>query len=211
MGSTWAIVVAGGSGSRYGGLKQFEPLAGRRVVDWSLAAARESCDGVVLVVPAGVEEAGAVAGGVTRSDSVRAGLAAVPDDAEVVLVHDAARPLAGPDLFARAIAAVRAGADGVVPVVPVTDTVKRVDGELVVETLDRRTVVAVQTPQAFDARMLRDAHQSGGDATDDAGLVESIGGKVVVVDGDRWNIKLTTPEDLVVMEALLTHRRGRQS
>ena len=96
MGSTWAIVVAGGSGSRYGGLKQFEPLAGRRVVDWSLAAARESCDGVVLVVPAGVEEAGAVAGGVTRSDSVRAGLAAVPDDAEVVLVHDAARPLAGP-------------------------------------------------------------------------------------------------------------------
>ena len=105
----------------------------------------------------------------------------------------------------------RAGADGVVPVVPVTDTVKRVDGELVVETLDRTTLVAVQTPQAFDARMLRDAHQSGGDATDDAGLVESIGGKVVVVDGDRWNIKLTTPEDLVVMEALLTHRRGRQS
>lgn len=208
MGSAWAIVVAGGSGSRYGGHKQFEALAGRRVVDWSLAAAREACDGVVLVVPAGVQEAGAVTGGATRSDSVRAGLAAVPDDAEVVLVHDAARPLAGPDLFARAIAAVRAGADGVVPVVPVTDTVKRVDGELVVETLDRSSLVAVQTPQAFDARMLRDAHASGGDATDDAGLVESIGGKVVVVDGDRWNIKLTTPEDLMVMEALLAHRGG---
>ena len=128
MGSAWAIVVAGGSGSRYGGLKQFEDLAGRRVVDWSLAAARESCDGVVLVVPVGVEEPGAVTGGATRSDSVRAGLAAVPHEAEVVLVHDAARPLAGPDLFARAMAAVRAGADGAVPVVPVTDTIKRVDG-----------------------------------------------------------------------------------
>ena len=210
MGSAWAIVVAGGSGSRYGGRKQFEALAGRRVVDWSLAAARESCDGVVLVVPAGVQEAGAVAGGATRSDSVRAGLAAVPDDAEIVLVHDAARPLAGADLFARAVAAVRAGADGVVPVVPVTDTVKRVEGRLVVETLDRSTLVAVQTPQAFNARMLRAAHASGGHATDDAGLVESVGGKVVVVDGDHWNIKLTTPEDLVVMEALLAHRGGRR-
>lgn len=211
MGSAWAIVLAGGSGSRYGGFKQFEDLAGRRVVDWSLAAARESCDGVVLVVPPGVQEPGAVAGGATRSDSVRAGLAVVPDEAEVVLVHDAARPLAGSDLFARAMAAVRAGADGVVPVVPVTDTVKRVAGQLVVETLDRSTLVAVQTPQAFRAQMLRDAHSSGGEATDDAGLVESIGGKVVVVDGDRWNIKLTSPEDLVVMEALLAHRSGRRA
>ena len=77
-----------------------------------------------------------------------------------------------------------------------------------IETLDRSSLVAVQTPQAFGAQILRDAHASGGDATDDAGLVESIGGKVVVVDGDRWNIKLTTPEDLVVMEALLAHRGG---
>jgi 2-C-methyl-D-erythritol 4-phosphate cytidylyltransferase len=209
MGSAWAVVVAGGSGSRFGGLKQFEDLAGRRVVDWSLAAARAACDGVVLVVPAGVDEPGAVTGGATRSGSVRAGLAAVPDDADVVLVHDAARPLAGAELFTRAAAAVRAGADGAVPVVPVTDTVKRVEHRLVVETLDRSTLVAVQTPQAFDARMLREAHAAGGDATDDAGLVESIGGKVVAVDGDRWNLKLTTPEDLVVMEALLVHR-GRQ-
>ena len=212
MGSAWAIVLAGGSGSRYGGPKQFEDLAGRRVVDWSLAAARESCDGVVLVVPAGVDaaEAGpdAVTGGATRSESVRAGLAVVPDDAEVVLVHDAARPLAGPDLFTRAADAVRAGADGVVPVVPVTDTIKQVEGQLVVATLDRSTLVAVQTPQAFGARILRDAHAARGDATDDAGLVESIGGKVVVVEGERWNLKLTTPEDLVVMEALLAHRHG---
>lgn len=209
MGSAWAIVLAGGSGSRYGGLKQFEDLAGRRVVDWSLAAARASCDGVVLVVPPGTQEPGAVTGGATRSASVRAGLAAVPDDAEVVLVHDAARPLAGSDLFSRAMAAVRAGADGVVPVVAVTDTIKRVEDRLVVETLDRSALVAVQTPQAFSARMLRDAHAAGGDATDDAGLVESIGGKVVVVEGDRWNLKLTTPEDLVVMEALLAHRERR--
>ncbi len=209
MGSAWAIVLAGGSGSRYGGLKQFEDLAGRRVVDWSLAAAEASCDGVVLVVPPGVDEPGAVTGGATRSGSVRAGLAAVPDDAEVVLVHDAARPLAGPDLFARAMAAVRAGADGVIPAVAVTDTIKRVDGALVVETIDRSTLVAVQTPQAFGAQMLRDAHAAAGDATDDAGLVESIGGKVVVVEGDRWNLKLTTPEDLVVMKALLAHRGVR--
>lgn len=203
MGSVWAIVLAGGSGNRFGSLKQFELLGGRRVLDWSVAAARASCDGTVVVVPDGVAEPGAVPGGATRSASVRAGLAAVPLDAEVVVVHDAARPLAGVDLFERVIAAIRAGGDAAVPVVAVSDTIKRVEGTIVVETLDRSTLVAVQTPQAFRASVLRDAHATGADATDDAALVEAIGGKVVTVDGDRRNLKLTTPHDVAVALALL--------
>ncbi len=203
MRSVWAIVLAGGRGSRFGGLKQFELLGDRRVLDWSLAAARASCDGAVVVVPAGVEEPGAVKGGRTRSASVRAGLAAVPFDTEVVVVHDAARPLAGVKIYERVVAAIRAGADAAIPVVAVSDTIKRVEGTIVVETLDRSTLVAVQTPQAFRASVLREAHATGSEATDDAALVEMIGGKVITVDGDRRNLKLTTPDDVVVARALL--------
>ncbi|MGI8810708.1 MAG: 2-C-methyl-D-erythritol 4-phosphate cytidylyltransferase [Acidimicrobiales bacterium] len=203
MAGVWAIVLAGGSGQRYGSLKQFELLAGRRVLDWSVAAARSACDGIVVVVPAGAEEPGAVPGGASRSASVRAGLAAVPLDAEIVVVHDAARPLAGADLYERVVAAVRDGGDGAIPVVPVSDTVKRVEGAIVVETLDRSTLVAVQTPQAFRASILREAHASGAEATDDAALVELIGGKVLAVEGDPRNLKLTTPQDFRVALALL--------
>jgi len=202
-------VVAGGGGRRFGGPKQFEDLHGRRVLDWSLAAAAATCNGVVAVVPAdrlGDAPPGAVAGGPTRSASVRAGLAAVPDDAEIVVVHDAARPLAGAELFHRTVAAVRAGADAAVPGVPVTDTVKRVEGGRVVETVDRSRLVAVQTPQAFRAAMLRRAHAGAHEATDDAGLVEGLGGTVVVVEGDPRNLKLTSPDDLVVARALLAGR-----
>ena len=208
-------MVAGGGGRRFGGPKQFEDLHGRRVLDWSLAAARAACDGVVAVVPSdrlsaergGLQsEAGVVvvvAGGSTRSGSVRAGLAAVPDDAEIVVVHDAARPLAGADLFHRTVAAVRAGADAAIPGVPVTDTVKRVEDGRVVETVERSRLVAVQTPQAFRAEALRRAHAGDPEATDDAALVESVGGTVVVVEGDPRNFKLTSPDDLVVARALL--------
>ena len=205
MGGVWAIVLAGGSGSRFGSLKQFEPLGDRRVLDWSVAAARAACDGTVVVVPAGLEggEDGAVTGGPSRSGSVRAGLAAVPLDAEVVVVHDAARPLAGADLYARVVAAVRAGGDAAIPVLVVSDTIKRVAGTLVVETLDRSALVAVQTPQAFRADVLRQAHATGAEATDDAALVEAIGGKVVTVEGDRRNLKLTTRHDVAVALALL--------
>ncbi|HVF74717.1 MAG TPA: 2-C-methyl-D-erythritol 4-phosphate cytidylyltransferase [Acidimicrobiales bacterium] len=197
--SVWAILVAAGSGSRFGAPKQYEPLDGRRVLDWSLDACRAACDGVVLVVPAdrlGDEEKAdaVVAGGATRSDSVRAGLAAVPADAQIVVVHDAARPSAPPRLFEAVIAAVRAGADGAVPGVPLADTVKRVDGDRVVETLDRSTLVGVQTPQAFKADVLRRADT--GDATDDAALVEAAGGTVVVVPGDPLNRKITHRSDL---------------
>jgi 2-C-methyl-D-erythritol 4-phosphate cytidylyltransferase len=198
--TVWAIVVAAGSGSRFGKPKQFERLAGRTILEWSLDAARGACDDVVTVVPPGTS--GGVSGGATRSESVRAGLAAVPDDADVIVVHDAARPLASPALFAAVIDAVRGGADAAIPGVPVTDTVKRVDGERVVDTVDRDALVAVQTPQAFRADLLRKAHAGDADATDDAALVEALGGTVVVVPGEAANIKVTTPQDLRIAEAL---------
>jgi 2-C-methyl-D-erythritol 4-phosphate cytidylyltransferase len=204
----WAVVVAAGRGERFGAPKQYERLGDRRVLDWALEAAGARADGVVLVVPpdrAGDPEPGAaavVAGGSTRSASVRAGLAAVPDDADLVLVHDAARPLAPPEVFDAVLAAVAAGADGAVPGLPVTDTVKRVapDGA-VVETLDRHALVAVQTPQAFRAGALRAAHAAGGEASDDAALVEAAGGRVVVVPGAPAAAKVTEPGDLPGLEA----------
>jgi len=216
MGDVWAIVVAGGSGSRFGDTvpKQFLELAGLRLIDWALAAADAACDGVVAVLPAAHLDATLapgvkpVAGGPTRSASVRAGLAAVPDDAGVIVVHDAARPLADPFLFARVIAAVRAGADGAVPGVPVADTIKRVDPSagLVLETLDRPALRTIQTPQAFAAAVLRRAHADGAEATDDAALVEAAGGRVVVVEGDPANLKISGPDDLVRAEDLLIRR-----
>jgi 2-C-methyl-D-erythritol 4-phosphate cytidylyltransferase len=224
-------VVAGGSGRRFGGRKQFLPLAGHPVASWSVRAARTVADGVVLVVPVpgpddptgpvgtppvpgvtGDAAFGAdavVTGGATRADSVRAGLAVVPADASVVVVHDAARPLAGPDLFAAVVDAVRSGGvDGAVPVMAVADTLKRVRGTRVVATVDRDDLVAIQTPQAFAADALRAAHAGGGEATDDAGLLEAAGLPVGTVPGDPRNFKLTRPEDLVLAEALLAGARA---
>lgn len=197
-------MVGGGSGRRFGALKQYEMLGDRRVIDWSVDVAAASTGGVVVVVPADDAAAeSAVAGGATRSESVRAGLAHVPDDAEIICVHDAARPLATPEVYARVIAAVRNGAGGAIPAIGVTDTVKLLaepfDVEhvgTVVDTPDRSRLVAVQTPQAFDAHLLRSAHDGGSDATDDAALVEALGGTVVVVAGDIVNLKITDPDDL---------------
>lgn len=207
--SVWTIVVAAGSGSRFGRAKQYERLGDRRVLDWALATARTVSEGVVLVVApdsARRREPGVdavVPGGATRSASVRAGLAAVPRDAEVVVVHDAARPLAPVSLFESVVAAVRAGADAAIPGVAVASTVKRVAGERVVETVDRADLVEVQTPQAFAAAALRHAHAGEPDATDDAALVEAAGGTVAVVEGEPRNIKVTHPHDLTVARALL--------
>ncbi len=204
----WAIVVASGSGTRFGGPKTLEILGGQRVLDWSLRAARAYANGLVLVVPAERMRAEygraehVVEGGATRADSVRCGLAVLPADADIVVVHDAARPLATPALFQRVIDAVRSGADAAIPGLPVVDTIKRVSGSTVLATLDRADLVAVQTPQAFRTSILRAAHVSGSDATDDAGLVEAAGGTVVVVHGEERNRKLTTPEDLAVLSAL---------
>jgi 2-C-methyl-D-erythritol 4-phosphate cytidylyltransferase len=204
----WGIVVAAGRGDRFGEPKQFCALAGRRVVDVSLSAMSAICEAVVVVLPAGIPWLGdpvaaAVPGGDTRSDSVRSGLRAIPEDAAVVVVHDAARPLATSALFDAVVAAVRSGADAAVPGLFVADTLKRVRDERVVETVDRSELVAVQTPQAFRASMLRAAHAGSDDATDDAALVEAVGGRVVVVPGEPRNLKITTPDDLLVAAALL--------
>jgi 2-C-methyl-D-erythritol 4-phosphate cytidylyltransferase len=211
---TWGIVVAAGTSTRFGRPKQYVDLCGRRVLDWSVASARRACHGVVVVLPsadvAGADVAGADAvraGGPTRSGSVRAGIEAVPADAQVIVVHDAARPLARPELWTAVVAAVEAGADAAIPGVPVTDTIKRVGRDAMVETLDRSELVAVQTPQAFRAAALRAAHVGGPEASDDAALIEAAGGRVVVVAGDPDNIKLTGPTDLDVLRLLLTRRR----
>lgn len=204
----WAVIVAAGWGERFGGPKQFSDLGGARLVDHAIATASAACDAVVLVVPdatdwQGAEVAALVTGGASRAESVRAGLAVVPGTAEVVVVHDAARPLATADLFVSVIAAVRAGADGAVPGLAVADTLKRVDDVRVTATVDRVGLVAVQTPQAFAAGILRAAHATRADATDDAALVETIGGTVVVVPGDPRNLKVTGPADLMIAAALL--------
>jgi 2-C-methyl-D-erythritol 4-phosphate cytidylyltransferase len=218
----WSIVVAGGSGRRFGRLKQFSVLGGRPVLEWAVAACRPSSAGVILVVPApienpdahGLEAHGAdavVVGGATRADSVRCGLAAVPGGADVIVVHDAARPLASPALFDAVIAAVAdGGADGAVPGVPPSDTIKVVDQSgQVTSTLDRATLVAVQTPQAFRAAVLRRAHRDAPvGATDDAVLVEALGGTVRVVPGEPGNLKITDPDDLDAAEHLLAARPG---
>ena len=208
----WTIVVAAGSGTRFGRAKQYERLGDRRVLDWALEAARAVSEGVVLVVPpdsAARREPGVdavVPGGATRSESVRAGLAAVPGEADVVVVHDAARPLAAIALFEAVVAAVAAGADAAIPAIPVSNTVKRVEGERVVSTVERADLVEVQTPQCFAASALRAAHAGEAEATDDAALIEAAGGSVVVVPGDPANLKLTHPHDLVVARALLGER-----
>jgi 2-C-methyl-D-erythritol 4-phosphate cytidylyltransferase len=206
--STWGIVVAGGTGSRFGTAKQFESIAGARLVDRAVDTAASACDEVVVVVPDGFAWDGApvsaaVVGGASRSSSVRAGLAAVAASATIVVVHDAARPLASSALFDAVISAVVSGADAAVPALPVPDTVKRVDGDRVVETVARDALVAVQTPQAFRADALRAAHASGANATDDAALIEAAGGRVVIVPGEPANLKVTTPADLVAAAALV--------
>jgi 2-C-methyl-D-erythritol 4-phosphate cytidylyltransferase len=209
---TWTIVVAAGSGARFGGAKQFLLLGEERLVDVGGRPAGRASAGVVVVLPAGVvwdgsDAVASVTGGATRADSVRAGLAVVPASADVVLVHDAARPLATEALFAAVIDAVRDGADGAVPGLPVADTIKRVDGDRVIETVPRDDLVAVQTPQAFRADALRAAHRDRADGTDDAALIERDGGKVVVVPGDPANVKVTAPDDLELV-AMLQARRS---
>lgn len=206
--SVWTIVVAAGSGTRFGAPKQFLDLGGERVLDRSVRRAAHHSQGVVVVLPPGVDAGPipdvdatvvCVDGGESRSASVRNGLAAIAADADVVLVHDAARPLASDAVFERVIDAVVGGAAGAVPAVPVTDSIRhRVDG-----AVDRTPLVAVQTPQAFAADRLRLAHAAGGDATDDATLVEALGDAVVIVDGDPRNQKLTTPFDLEVARLAL--------
>jgi len=213
----WAIVVAAGSGTRFGEPKQFSLLADRPVVEWAVEACRAVALRVVLVLPADrmQERFGAdliVEGGSSRSDSVRRGLGALPRGAELVVVHDAARPLASSLLFHRVLEEMGdPSLAGAVCGVPVNDTLKEVDAEsgCIVATVDRSVLMAVQTPQIFRAPILRDAHARGGEATDDAGLVEALGATVRVVAGDPCNLKLTSPDDLSYAEHLLARNQRR--
>jgi 2-C-methyl-D-erythritol 4-phosphate cytidylyltransferase len=221
----WAVVAAGGRGERLGSdrPKAFARLGGRPLLAESLERLESSgwIDFIVIAAPAEweepaillAEELGAgkvssvVTGGASRSESVREALAEVADDAAVVLVHDAARPLLPDEVIERVLAPLSEGWDGVVPGLPVSDTVKRVEGDRVVETLPRGELVAVQTPQAFIASVLREA--VGGDvssASDCASLVEARGGRVKVVEGDQRLLKVTTAEDLALLETLLPPR-----
>jgi 2-C-methyl-D-erythritol 4-phosphate cytidylyltransferase/2-C-methyl-D-erythritol 2,4-cyclodiphosphate synthase len=151
--------------------------------------------------------AGTVTGGASRSESVQAALGEVPDDATVVLVHDAARPLVSDEVIERVITALGDGWDGAIPGLPIADTVKRVDGEAVAETLARDGLITAQTPQAFVAGTLRDAfstlQQTVTKSTDCASLVEASGGRVRVVEGDPRLVKITTPADLELVASWL--------
>jgi 2-C-methyl-D-erythritol 4-phosphate cytidylyltransferase len=218
--SVWAILVAAGRGERLG---LDRPKAFAKLGDEPLLAEPlrrlEACpwvDAIVLVAPPGWEEPAilvaeeegcgkvyaCVAGGETRSDSVRAGLTEVPEDALVLLVHDAARPLLSDDVVERVLAPLSEGWDGAVPALPVGDTLKRVGGDGgVLETVSRDALVAVQTPQAFAAEPFRRAQASGAEATDCAGLVEAAGGRIKVVEGDPRLLKVTSAADLETVTA----------
>lgn len=204
----WAVVVAGGSGSRFGGPKQLARLGSARVIDHALGALAPHVAGTIVVVPPALVEGNdlpadaVVAGGATRSESVRRGLAAVPATADAILVHDGARPLVPAAVVERVVQALADGADGVVPVVPLADSLRTVDGQPV----DRDRFVAVQTPQGFRADLLRRAHAGEPEASDDAALVDRLGGRVVHVPGDPGNLKITVPADLALAEVLLHDR-----
>jgi 2-C-methyl-D-erythritol 4-phosphate cytidylyltransferase len=203
----WAILVAAGSGARFGGPKHEADLDGEPL--WVHAERVLRSSGLEDVVVVG-DVPGGVAGGPRRRDSVARGLAEVPDDVEFVLVHDAARPLASPALVGRVVDRLRAGdAAGVVPAVPVRDALKDTADDVVIGSVDRSSLVAVQTPQGFVTAVLRRAHAAGeDDATDDAMLLEAIGERVVTVPGDPANLKITYPEDLVLARLLRSSGHG---
>jgi 2-C-methyl-D-erythritol 4-phosphate cytidylyltransferase len=220
--SVWAIVAAGGRGERLGldRPKAFAKLKGRPLLAESLERLDGSdwIDEIVVAVPEGWEEpavllaeelgcskvSACVTGGRTRADSVRLAFAEVPEEAMVVLVHDAARPLLPPEVIERVLVALSEGWDAVVPGLPIPDTVKRVERDAVVETLDRDGLVAVQTPQAVVATVFRDAiGAAAAPASDCAALVERAGGRVKVVPGDPRLLKVTALADLERLERLL--------
>jgi 2-C-methyl-D-erythritol 4-phosphate cytidylyltransferase len=219
--SVWAVIVAAGRGERLGldRPKAFAKLNDRPLLAESLERLEASdwIDSIVVAAPPDWEEpvillaeelgcgkvVAAVPGGDTRSASVRAALAEIPDDAAVVLVHDAARPVLAEDVIERLLTTLNEGWDGAVPGLPITDTVKRVDGNEVVETVDRESLVISQTPQAFVWPLLRDAAAAGDEATDCAAMVEARGGRIRVVPGDPRLIKVTDQDDLALVAQLL--------
>ena len=221
-GATWALLVAAGAGERLGidRPKAFAYLGGRPLLAESLYRL-DRCpwvDAIVVAAPVGWEEpaillaeelaatkvVSCVSGGATRAHSARGALEDVPDDALVVLVHDAARPLLDDAVVERVLAPLAEGFEGAIPALPIPDTVKRVEGDVVVETIERGDLVGAQTPQAFLAPALRRALAGDlSEATDCASLVERAGGRIAVAEGDPRLLKVTTAADLALVETLL--------
>ena len=203
-----AIIAAAGSGERFGATipKALISLGDRTLIEHALASLSAVVDEIVITAPAGYEDAirtiaadraTVVTGGSTRSESVRIGLAAISPSAEFVLVHDAARSLATSDLARRVIAALQSGEKAVIPGLPQIDTVKVVDRDgYVISTPERAPLRRVQTPQGFSYELLKQAHATALDATDDAALVEQLGARVKIIEGEERAIKITTPSDL---------------
>jgi 2-C-methyl-D-erythritol 4-phosphate cytidylyltransferase len=215
-----AILVAAGAGERLGAgvPKAYVEVGGRTLLQHAidLFNGHPRVGDVIVVLPPGDTGSYAavtpVPGGPTRQESVAAGLRRVGENVDFVLVHDVARPFVPAMVIDAVLAALDAGADAVVPVVPIHDTVRRVGAEgALVETVDRRTLVAVQTPQAFRREVLVAAHEqaSGSVATDDAGLVEAMGVPVVSVPGAEDSFKITTPLDLARAETVAQLRSAR--
>ncbi|MDQ3502476.1 MAG: 2-C-methyl-D-erythritol 4-phosphate cytidylyltransferase [Actinomycetota bacterium] len=222
--SVGALVPAAGLGVRLGPgePKALRELAGEPLLVHAVRTLRSvpSIGVVVVAAPApDVEAVGrllvaydvvVVPGGDDRQDSVHRTLAALPPDVDLVLVHDAARCLTPGHVIEAVVAALRAGADAVVPVLPIADTVKHVEGVRVLGTVDRAALRAVQTPQGFRREVLEQAHAAGRQAaTDDASLVEVLGGTVTTVPGDDEAFKITRPLDLLLAEAVLAARSSR--
>ncbi len=204
----WAIVPAAGSGTRFGGAKQYRRVGGTTLLARAVGALAGHVEGIVVALPPGddVELPRGVlrvAGGSTRLGSVRSALAAVPSRASIVVVHGPSHPLADGALTAAVIGAVRAGADAAAPGLPVVDAVKRVGADGAVEgSVDKTGFVVVQTPQAFRAAVLRAVHAGDPEAAEDTELVERAGGRVVIVPGDPANLHVATPADLALIERL---------
>ncbi len=214
-----AIIVAAGRGKRFGSHKQFALLGGKPVLDWSLEKfiRHPEVDEIVLVLPDEKKAAhylrrskkiiAVVRGGATRQDSVRRGVGALdPKKADIVLIHDGVRPLVSLALITRVLRKARTK-KAVVPVVPIEDTIKEVVAGQVIRTIERARLYRVQTPQGFSYSLLKKAlgkaDEEGYVGTDEAALVERLGEKVSVVEGDIQNIKVTTREDLKILEAWL--------
>lgn len=224
MGEVGAVIVAAGRSERMGGIdKLFAPLGGRPLLSRTLLAFEDTpCIDRIAVVASERNAAAVralvaesrfarvqaiVPGGARRQDSVRAGLEALAG-VEIVVVHDGARPLVAPELVARVVEAARASGAAICAI-PARDTIKEVDQGEVTRTLDRRRLWLAQTPQAFRLDLLLEAHRAfEGEATDDAAMVEALGHVVRVVEGDPHNVKVTTPEDLRLLESLIRLREG---
>ena len=218
MARVTVIIVAAGEGQRYGAPKQFVPLAGKPVLEWCLESFETHVQvaKIILVLISDVQKIDymerykkvthVIPGGAHRQDSVFAGFNLIdPSETDYVLIHDGVRPLVSHDLISRVIQAVKQSG-AAIPVIPIEDTVKLIQGDKILETLDRTKIRRVQTPQGFSYQVLKMALSRARDeeyyGTDEAALVERMGGEVFLVDGDPKNIKITTPEDLRIAEAL---------